>query len=96
MAALPTLVRYALRIFGVCPSRFELYFRRFLKRERMALNKLPTSTSTSRKDDVVDLIFERYGPRRAAIVGGLSTYQGRSAMRRSRKRSTFPSSRFGG
>ncbi len=49
----------------------------------MALNKLPDidiDFAHDRKDDVVDLIFERYGPRHAAIVGGLSTYQGRSAV----------------
>ena len=49
----------------------------------MALNKLPDidiDFAHDRKDDVVDLIFERYGPRHAAIVGGLSTYQGRSAI----------------
>jgi len=28
-------------ISGVCPVRFGLYFRRFLNKERMALNKLP-------------------------------------------------------
>lgn len=82
-SAADSLVCYALGISGVCPIRFELYFRRFLNRDRMALNKLPDidiDFAHDRKDDVVDLIFERYGPRHAAIVGGLSTYQGRSAI----------------
>ncbi|MGB8167233.1 MAG: DNA polymerase III subunit alpha [Chthoniobacteraceae bacterium] len=82
-SAADSLVCYSLGISGVCPIRFELYFRRFLNRERMALNKLPDidiDFAHDRKDDVVDLIFERYGPRHAAIVGGLSTYQGRSAI----------------
>ena len=82
-SAADSLVCYALGISGVCPIRFELYFRRFLNRDRMALNKLPDidiDFAHDRKDDVVDLIFERYGPHHAAIVGGLSTYQGRSAI----------------
>ena len=82
-SAADSLVCYALGISGVCPIRFELYFRRFLNRERMVLNKLPDidiDFAHDRKDDVVDLIFERYGPRHAAIVGGLSTYQGRSSI----------------
>ncbi len=82
-SAADSLVCYSLGISGVCPIRFELYFRRFLNRERMVLNKLPDidiDFAHDRKDDVVDLIFERYGPRHAAIVGGLSTYQGRSAI----------------
>ena len=82
-SAADSLVCYCLGISGVCPIRFELYFRRFLNRERMALNKLPDidiDFAHDRKDDVVDLIFERYGPEHAAIVGGFSTYQGRSAV----------------
>jgi DNA-directed DNA polymerase III PolC len=82
-SAADSLVCFCLGISGVCPIRFDLYFRRFLNRERMALNKLPDidiDFAHDRKDDVVDLIFERYGPHHAAIVGGFSTYQGRSAV----------------
>ena len=82
-SAADSLVCYCLGISGVCPIRFELYFRRFLNRERMALNKLPDidiDFAHDRKDDVVDLIFERYGAEHAAIVGGFNTYQGRSAV----------------
>lgn len=82
-SAADSLVCYCLGISGVCPIRFELYFRRFLNRERMALHKLPDidiDFAHDRKDDVVDLIFERYGPEHAAIVGGFNTYQGRSAV----------------
>lgn len=82
-SAADSLVCYCLGISGVCPIRFELYFRRFLNRDRMALNKLPDidiDFAHDRKDDVVDLIFERFGPDHAAIVGGFSTFQGRSAI----------------
>ena len=82
-SAADSLVCYCLGISGVCPIRFELYFRRFLNRERMALNKLPDidiDFAHDRKDDVVDLIFERYGPHHAAVVGGFNSYQGRSAV----------------
>lgn len=82
-SAADSLVCYCLGISGVCPIRFELYFRRFLNRERMVLNKLPdidVDFAHDRKDDVVDLIFRRHGPQHAAIVGGFNTYQGRSAV----------------
>lgn len=81
-SAADSLVCYSLGISDVCPIRFELYFRRFLNRDRMALNKLPDidiDFPHDRKDDVVDLIFKRYG-RHAAVVGGFSTFQGRSAF----------------
>lgn len=81
-SAADSLVCYCLGISDVCPIRFELYFRRFLNRDRMALNKLPDidiDFAHDRKDDVIDLIFAKYKDH-AAIVGGFSTYQGRSAF----------------
>ncbi len=82
-SAADSLVCYCLGISGVCPIRFDLYFRRFLNRERMAMNKLPDidiDFPHDRKDDVVDLIFRRYGNQHAAIVGGFNTFRGRSAV----------------
>jgi DNA-directed DNA polymerase III PolC len=82
-SAADSLVCYCLGISSVCPVRFELYFRRFLNPERMKLQKLPDidiDFPHDRRDNVVDLIFERYGPHHAAVVGGFNTYQGRSAF----------------
>jgi error-prone DNA polymerase len=82
-SAADSLVCYCLGISDVCPIRFDLYFRRFLNKDRMKLNKLPdidVDFPHDRKDDVIDLIFERYGTECAAVVGGFSTYQGRSAL----------------
>lgn len=82
-SAADSLVCYCLGISGVCPIRFDLYFKRFLNPERMALNKLPDidiDFPHDRKDDVVKLIFERYGAANCAVVGGFSTFQARSAF----------------
>ena len=82
-SAADSLACYCLEISNVCPIRFELYFRRFLNKDRMALNKLPdidVDFPHDRKDDVMDLIFEKYGPAHTAIVGGFSTFQSRSAF----------------
>jgi DNA polymerase III alpha subunit/nucleotidyltransferase/DNA polymerase involved in DNA repair len=82
-SAADSLACYCLEISGVCPIRFDLYFRRFLNKDRMALNKLPdidVDFPHDRKDDVIDLIFEKYGPDHAAVVGGFSTFQSRSAF----------------
>jgi error-prone DNA polymerase len=81
-SAADSLVCYCLGISDVCPIRYELYFKRFLNRDRMALNKLPDidiDFAHDRKDDVVDRIFAQFGVH-AAVVGGFSTYQGRSAF----------------
>jgi DNA-directed DNA polymerase III PolC len=81
-SAADSLVCHCLGISDVCPIRYHLYFKRFLNRERMALAKLPDidiDFPHDRKDDVVDRIFAKYGER-AAVVGGFSTYRGRSAF----------------
>ena len=82
-SAADSLVCYTLGISDVCPIRFELYFRRFLNRERMALNKLPdidVDFPHDRKDEVIHLIFEKYGFEHTAVVGGFSTFRARSAV----------------
>ncbi len=82
-SAADSLVCYCLGISNVCPIRFDLYFRRFLNKERMALNKLPDIDMDfphDRKDDVIDLIFAKYGAEHCAVVGGFSTFQARSAF----------------
>jgi error-prone DNA polymerase len=82
-SAADSLVCFCLGISDVCPVRFGLYFRRFLNQERMALDKLPDidiDFPHDRKDDVVDLIFTKYGRAHCAVVGGFSTFQARSAF----------------
>lgn len=82
-SAADSLVCYCLGISNVCPIRFELYFKRFLNPERMAMNKLPDidiDFPHDRKDDVVNLLFSRFGTHHCAVVGGFSTFQARSAF----------------
>jgi DNA-directed DNA polymerase III PolC len=82
-SAADSLVCYCLGISDVCPIRFGLYFRRFLNEERMALNKLPDidiDFPHDRKDDVVGIIFAKYGREHCAVVGGFSTFQAKSAF----------------
>jgi DNA-directed DNA polymerase III PolC len=82
-SAADSLVCYCLGISDVCPIRFGLYFRRFLNKERMAMHKLPdidVDFPHDRKDDVVNLLFKKYGPEHCAVVGGFSTFQARSAV----------------
>lgn len=82
-SAADSLVCYGLGISGVCPVRFNLYFRRFLNRERMARHKLPDidiDFPHDQKDAVINLIFAKYGPAHCAVVGGFATFQARSAF----------------
>jgi len=82
-SAADSLVCYCLGISGVCPVRFDLYFRRFLNRDRMAMHKLPDidiDFPHDRREEVIGILFQRHGPDHCAVVGGFSTYQARSAL----------------
>ena len=82
-SAADSLVCYCLGISDVCPVRFELYFQRFLNRDRMALNKLPdidVDFPHDRKDEVVELLFHKHPPGHVAAVGGFNTFHARSAL----------------
>lgn len=81
-SAADSLVCYCLGISDVCPLRFDLYFKRFLNRERMAMQKLPDidlDFPHDARDRVLDLLFRKYGDH-IAVVGGFNTFQGRSAF----------------
>ena len=82
-SAADSLVCYCLGISDVCPVRFELYFQRFLNRDRMALNKLPdidVDFPHDRKDEVVEMLFKKHPPGHVAAVGGFNTFHARSAL----------------
>ena len=82
-SAADSLVCYALGISGVCPIRFDLYFKRFLNLDRMALQKLPDidiDFAHDEKDRVVQILLDRYGSEHSAIVGGFNTFQARAAV----------------
>ena len=81
-SAADSLVCYCLGISDVCPICFDLYFKRFLNPDRMALSKLPDIDVDFAHDErewVVRRIFEKHGEH-AAAVGGFSKFQGRSAF----------------
>ncbi len=82
-SAADSLVCYCLGISDVCPVRFELYFQRFLNRDRMALNKLPdidVDFPHDRRDEVVEMLFKKHPHGHVAAVGGFHTFQARSAL----------------
>jgi DNA-directed DNA polymerase III PolC len=82
-SAADSLVCFCLGISDVCPVRFELYFQRFLNRDRMALKKLPDidlDFPHDRKDEVVEMVFRLHKPGHVAMVGGFNTFHARSAV----------------
>ena len=94
-SAADQLVCYCLGIQSVCPIRFDLYFRRFLNKERMALNKLPDidiDFAHDRKDDVVKTHLREIWPRalrgRGRLLDLPSTKRVRGSRQSARRRGT--------
>lgn len=82
-SAAGSLVCYALGISNVCPFRFGLCFERFLNRERMPFQKLADidlDLPWDKRDEVVQYVFDRYGAEHVAMIGAVSTLQGRAAV----------------
>ncbi|MEJ5369693.1 MAG: DNA polymerase III subunit alpha [Bryobacteraceae bacterium] len=82
-SAAGSLVCYLLGISNVCPFRFGLCFERFLNRERMQFSKLADidlDLPWDRRDEVIEHVFDQYGPEHAAMIGAIHTFQSRSAI----------------
>ncbi len=82
-SAADSMVCYVLGISDVCPVRFDLYFERFLNRDRMLLNKLPdidVDFPHDRRDEVVNMLFRKHPLGHVAAVGGFHTFRARSAL----------------
>ncbi len=76
-----SIVAYCLRITDVCPIELDLYFERFLNLKRKSPPDLDIDFSWKDRDDVYEYIFRRYGNKRTALLGTVSTFRGRSTLR---------------
>ncbi|HHW10705.1 MAG TPA: DNA polymerase III subunit alpha [Firmicutes bacterium] len=83
-------VAYALGISEVDPIERDLLFERFLSPERADLPDIDIDFESSRRDEVIDYVFKRFGRERVAGVCTFSTYQARSAIRDFGKALGFP------
>jgi DNA-directed DNA polymerase III PolC len=76
-----SIVAYCLRITDVCPIELDLYFERFLNHKRKSPPDLDIDFSWKDRDEVYDYIFARYGERRTALLGTITTFRSRSILR---------------
>lgn len=81
-SAANSAVCYSLGITAVDPVGMELLFERFLSEERGEWPDIDLDLpSGDRRERVIQYVFERYGPRGAAMTANVITYRGRSAAR---------------
>ena len=80
-SAANSTVCYVLGITAIDPSKHDLLFERFVSASRNEPPDIDVDFEHERREEVIQHIYERYGRDRAAIVGTVIAYRGRSAIR---------------
>jgi len=80
-SAANSTVCYCLGITEVDPSRGTLLFERFISKERNEPPDIDVDFEHQRREEVIQYIYNKYGRRRAALTGVVTTYRPRSVLR---------------
>ena len=80
-SAANSAVCFCLGITAVDPVRMGLLFERFLSRERAEPPDIDLDIMHSRREEVIQFVYQRYGEGRAAMVANTVCYRTRSAIR---------------
>ncbi|HWH36186.1 MAG TPA: PHP domain-containing protein, partial [Candidatus Limnocylindrales bacterium] len=76
-----SIVAYVLGITRVDPIRHRLLFERFINEGRTTYPDVDIDFATSRREEVIQYCYERYGPEHTGMVCNVVTYRARSAVR---------------
>ncbi len=76
-----SVVAYCLKITDVDPIELNLYFERFLNPKRSSPPDFDIDYSWREREEVQNYIFKRYGQEHTALLGAISTFQSRAAIR---------------
>ena len=68
-------------ITRVDPIRHRLLFERFINEGRTTYPDVDIDFASSRREEVIQYVYERYGPEHTGMVCNLVTYRARSAVR---------------
>ncbi len=80
-SAADSIVAYLLGITRVDPIAHNLLFERFLHEEMTATPDIDIDFSTQHREQVIQYIYDKYGPERTGMVCNVVTYRQRSAIR---------------
>jgi error-prone DNA polymerase len=80
-SAANSAVCYCLGITEVDPARVDVLFERFISKERAEPPDIDVDFENSRREEVIQYIYAKYGRGRAALAATVITYQSRSAIR---------------
>ena len=80
-SAANSVVCFCLGITAVDPTRVELLFERFLSRERHEPPDIDLDIMHTRREEVIQHVYDKYGRDHAAMVANVVRYRARSAVR---------------
>lgn len=80
-SAANSVVCYCLGITEVSPDHTEMLFERFLSPERSEPPDIDVDFENSRREEVIQHIYAKYGRHRTALAATVVTYRSRSAVR---------------
>ncbi len=76
-----SIVAYVLGITRVDPIRHRLLFERFINEGRTTYPDVDIDFASSRREEVIQYVYDRYGAEHTGMVCNLVTYRARSAVR---------------
>ena len=80
-SATSSIVSYTLGISRVEPIAHNLLFERFINEGRTTYPDVDIDFSSERREEVIQYVYDRYGPDHTGMVCNLVTYRARSAVR---------------
>lgn len=76
-----SIVAYSLKITGVDPIKYNLFFERFLNPERISMPDIDIDFCYERREEVIDYVTKKYGDQRVAQIITFGTMAARAAIR---------------
>ena len=80
-SAAASLVSYALNITNINPLKFNLYFERFLNKERMAMPDIDIDIPDDKRETLINFCIEKYGKEHLFGIATFDTFGIKSALR---------------
>ncbi len=80
-AAANSAVCFCLGVTSVDPDRINVFFERFVSRERDEPPDIDIDFEHERREEVIQYIYEKYGRERAGLTAEVISYRSRSAVR---------------
>ena len=80
-SAADSIVAYVLGITRVDPIRHNLLFEQFINEGRTTYPDVDIDFSSERREEVIQYVYEKYGPEHTGMVCNVVTYRARSVVR---------------